>query len=555
MSSTEQPRNTETAKVSAAAPVSRVWFIPLIAIVIGAWIIFTQWSNQGPLITIELLGAAGIEENKTPIKVRDLAIGQVTKITLKEDLDGVIVTARIDKEAEHLLTENSKFWVVSPRISFSEVSGLSTLLSGSYIAMNANGNGRPQTNFKALPRPPVTPPGTPGLHITLTSDRDFAYKEGDPIVYKGHKVGEFEESFFNQYERAMYYTAFVEAPYHRLITENTRFWDASGVKVRLRASGIEVDTGSVETLLSNGVTFDVPEGSTPGVPITDKAYFEIFESEEMAQSESYRLSAEYVLLIDESVRGLNIGAPVEYRGLRVGEVVSINQLPLEMGSLLEADYKIPVVINVYPGKVRQGDTPAGLARVREQIREWIKQDLRATLRIGNLLTGALYVDLNHDEEAASSEVARILDYEIIPTSSTELTQITQKAEALLDKINALPLEQLSDDMVSAVNQMGVAAESVRQSSTNFDALIADVDMKSINSELVKSLQQVSNMLETLTNTGLIDKEAQQSLDELQETMRQIQPLLQRLNQTPNSLIFGRQHEPIEPKAKTVSQEP
>jgi len=555
LSSKEQHLDIDEAVVSSSAPVSRVWFIPLIAVVIGAWIIFTQWSNQGPLITIELLGASGLEENKTPIKVRDLAIGQVTNITLNDDLDGVLVTARIDKEAAHLLTETSKFWVVSPRISFSEVSGLSTLLSGSYIAMDANGQGRQQTNFKALPRPPVTPPGTPGLHITLTSDRDFAYKEGDPIVYRGHKVGEFEESFFNQYERAMYYTAFVEAPYHRLITENTRFWDASGVKVRLRASGIEVDTGSVETLLSNGVTFDVPEGSTPGEPVTDKAYFEIFETAEAAQSESYKLSAEYVLLIDESVRGLNIGAPVEYRGLRVGEVVSINQLPLETGSLLEADYKIPVVVNVYPGKVRQEDSPAGLALVREQMREWIKHDLRATLRIGNLLTGALYVDLNHEPEANATDVATLLDYEIIPTSSTELTQITQKAEALLDKINALPLEKLSSDMVSAVNQMGVAAESVRQSSTNFDELIADVDMKSINGELVKSLAQVSALLESIAETGLIDKEAVQSLDELQDTMRQIQPLLQRLNQTPNSLIFGRQDELIEPKAKGAPQEP
>ena len=120
-------------------------------------------------------------------------------------------------------------------------------------------------------------------------------------------MGQFEESFFNQFERAMYYTAFIEAPYHRLINENTRFWDTSGIKIRLRASGLEIDTGSLETLLSSGVSFDVPEGMTSGNIITEKTYFEIFESQEEAQAQQFNLSAKYVLLIDENVRGLNEG--------------------------------------------------------------------------------------------------------------------------------------------------------------------------------------------------------------------------------------------------------
>lgn len=188
-------------------------------------------------------------------------------------MDGVLVTARIDANASHLLTDKSEFWVVAPRISFSEVSGLNTLLSGSYIAMAANDSGKEQLNFIALERPPVTPAGTPGLHVILQSDDEFAYKPGDPIIYKGFKVGEFEDAVFNIEERVVYYDAFIEAPYHKLVTENTRFWDVSGVKLKLESSGVKMETGSLETLLANGITFGVPEGVQIGEQVVENAFF------------------------------------------------------------------------------------------------------------------------------------------------------------------------------------------------------------------------------------------------------------------------------------------
>ena len=200
---------TQDAKVKSTTSISRIWIIPILVVLIGGWMVYYQWKNQGPLITLEVQSATGIEVNKTPIKVKDLEIGQVKKITLKPDLEGVLVTARIDANAAHLLTENTEFWVVAPRISFSEVSGLNTLLSGSYIAMSADDTGKEKLHFVALERPPVTPPGTPGLHLILKSDDEFAYKPGDPIIYKGFKVGEFEDAVFNIEERVVYYDAFI----------------------------------------------------------------------------------------------------------------------------------------------------------------------------------------------------------------------------------------------------------------------------------------------------------------------------------------------------------
>ena len=542
---------TQDAKVKSTTSISRIWIIPILVVLIGGWMVYYQWKNQGPLITLEVQSATGIEVNKTPIKVKDLEIGQVKKITLKPDLEGVLVTARIDANAAHLLTENTEFWVVAPRISFSEVSGLNTLLSGSYIAMSADDTGKEKLHFVALERPPVTPPGTPGLHLILKSDDEFAYKPGDPIIYKGFKVGEFEDAVFNIEERVVYYDAFIEAPYHKLITENNRFWDVSGVKLLLESSGVKMQTGSLETLLANGITFGIPEGVPTGERVVDNAFFTVYEDAASASNARYKLAAEYLLLIDESVRGLTVGAPVEYRGIEIGNVTAINSFPAVEGNILERDYPIPVLINIYPGKVRQPDTQEGLYAIQETMRNWLRKDLRATLRMGNVLTGGLYVDLQHvAKPTGSTEITRINGYEVIPTVSNEFTQLTQKADAILDKINQLPLGDMVDNVLVAVEDMKLAAQSVETASDDFDLLIADIDAKQLNNNLNQVLVSLDSLLKNYSDGGLSKTEIKETVDAMQDTMRNLQPVLQKLNQSPNSLIFTDSNSSdIEPKAK------
>lgn len=539
------------AEVKPTSSISRIWIIPILVLVIGGWMVYYQWKNQGPLITIELHSATGIEVNKTPIKVRDLDIGQVKKITLKPDLDGVLVTARIDASAAHLLNDNADFWVVAPRISFSEVSGLNTLLSGSYIAMSAHDKGAEKLHFKALERPPVTPQGTPGLHVMLRSDDEFAYKPGDPIIYKGFKVGEFEDATFNIEERVVYYSAFIKAPYHKLITQNTRFWDVSGVKLLLESSGVSVQTGSLETLLANGITFGVPDGVSTGEQVLDDAFFDIYEDDASASNARFKVAAEYLLLIDESVRGLTVGAPVEYRGIEIGSVTAINSISAIEGNILERDYPIPVLISVYPGKARQPDTQEGLQAIKQTFKNWIERDLRASLRMGNILTGGLYVDLQHiPDPKGTARVKTVNGYDVIPTVSNEFTQLTQKADAILDKINQLPLKEMVENIQLAVEDMKLAAESVETASNDFDLLIADVDAKALNNNLNQVLLSLDSLLKNYSEGGFNQAEIKETVDALQDTMRSMQPLLLKLNQAPNSLIFSNDEQAdIQPKAK------
>ncbi|MEP1449239.1 MAG: intermembrane transport protein PqiB [Paraglaciecola sp.] len=537
--SQEQSSSTlpEEAIVKPVRTVSKIWLVPIVALLIGLWMIYYQWNNQGQLITIQFKTATGLEAGKTKIKTRDVDIGLVRNIELSEDLSGVLVTVRMDKKVSPILHADNQFWIVSPRVSLSGISGLGTILSGPYINMAPGINQEMSDEFIALDAPPVTPAGTPGLHVTLNSESEFAYKKGDPVVYKGIKVGEFEDIHFNFEERIVYYNTFIEAPYHKLITSNTKFWDISGVQMELGASGVKVSTGSLETLLTNGVTFGIPEGMPLGEQIEERSFFDIHPNYESASEERFKYSAEYVILVKDTTRGLQVGAPVEYRGVVVGKVLSINSLENTQEDLLKHHHDIPVVINIQPGRIQQPDNPEGIAFIRKQTSLWIEQGLRATLKTGNLLTGALFVDLQHYSDAPSFVAQQRNGYDVIPTITGEFSEITSKVTAILDNINEIKLKDLSENANSMLSQISQAAQSLQSTATAVDNLLTSVQQDQISSTLAETLENISRLTQDYSAESDTYKELNHTMQALQAIIQELQPLLMQLNSKPNSLIF------------------
>jgi paraquat-inducible protein B len=550
---------TEKALVEPVRTISKIWLVPVVALFVGVWMIYYQLSNQGPLITIEFKTATGLEAGKTKVKTRDVDIGLVKSIELTEDLSGVLVTVRMEKKVTPILHADNQFWIVSPKVSLSGISGLGTILSGPYINMAPGSKQQMSEEFVALVAPPVTPAGTPGLHVTLNSDGDsdskFTYKKGDPVVYKGIKVGEFEDIYFNFDERIVYYSTFIEAPYHKLITTNTKFWDISGVQMKLSASGVTVNTGSLETLLTNGVTFGIPEGMPIGKNIDDRNFFDIHPSYDSASEERFKRSAQYVILVKDTVRGLQVGAPVEYRGLIVGKVLSINTLNNNQNDLLEQGYAIPVVISIQPGRVQQPDNAIGLAFIQEQTSLWIKQGLRATLKTGNLLTGALFVDLQHYPDVPIFSPQSLQGFEIIPTITGEFSEITAKVIAILDNINEIKLKTISDNANNTLSQVAQAAKALQATASSLERLLTTVHQDKVSSALTHTLESLSNLSEDFSAGSATYKELNHTMQSLQSTLKDLQPLLLQLNSAPNSFIFSDGNEPnLIPKAKRNNNE-
>lgn len=538
------------AEIKEVKSISKLWFLPLVALLIGCWMLYYQWSNQGSLITIHFLSAEGIEAGKTKIKFLNVNIGDVKSVQLNEDGDDVLVTARMSKAAEKLLVKDSQFWVVSPKVSLEGISGLSTIISGVYIQLSRGVSTEYKDKFYALESPPVTPLGTPGLHITLNSNDQFAYEKGDPIIYKGLTVGQFEDIYFNFEERVVYYNAFIKAPYHKLITTNTKFWDITGLNVDLKAEGLSIKTGNLETILSNGVTFDVPTGMPAGERVTDRYNFDIYENYQTASDQRYKHYLEYVVLVSDTVRGLVVGAPVEYRGITIGQVTSINITP-EKNRFFTEDFKIPVLIRVHPGRVGLTDDQAGLETMKKQHVHWIRNGLKAMLRTGNLLTGSLFIELQHHEDEATETIAKFDNFTVIPTAEDQFSNILAKVEEFIDKLNKLPLNKTVGNVDSTLANINEMTADIAEVSQTMNVLLSNIDQAQLGKELTATLKSISHLTKDFSADSVGYQQLNNTLKSLSSVLQELEPVLIQLKQQPNSLMFNSgQTQILEPKKHT-----
>ncbi|GGO74017.1 intermembrane transport protein PqiB [Bowmanella pacifica] len=544
--------NTELtqARVEPVTSWSKVWLIPLIALGVGVWMVYHQLSQQGPMIQIEFRSAEGLEPGKTKIRARDVEVGLVKEITLGKDLSSVLVTARMTADAAPLLTQDANFWVVRPKVSLSGISGLSTLLSGAYIKLEPGNSSESAVQFNGLDTPPLTPAGAPGLHLTLSSGQDFAYAAGDPILYKGMEVGKIDHVHFNVAERTVYYNAFIQAPYDKLITTHTRFWNISGIKMDLSAEGVSVQSGTFQTLLTSGVTFGIPEHLPQGEVVNERTYFKVYPDYAQATTPDFKFSQEFLLLFKDSVKGLYAGAPVTYRGLNIGKVLAVN-LPIGSAqAYLDTHYQIPVLIALYPGQIGLSDDIQGRELLTEQMDAWIQNGLRAALGNGNLLTGKQLVELSYTPTLQSEiQLASLREYRVIPTVSGELSQLTEKFSALLDKFNALPLQDMSSNLNDVLASSAQTMQELQVTLQGMQSMLGDVKDKQLIGQLSATLASVEKLARDFSQGSSTQGDIQQTLQQIQRTLQQSQPLLQQLNQSPNSLIFSGQGPEPQPKAQ------
>ncbi len=540
MSNDKQPY---PAQVESLHSISRIWLIPIIAVLIGAWMIYFHLSNQGPSISISFINADGIEAGKTKIKIKNVDIGVVKDIKLSDDLSGVIVTAQIRKHDMHLLKKDAQFWVVRPKIGKGGISGLSTLLSGAYIELSQGFSKEDGRQFKGLENKPVTPAGTAGLHVTLDSRGYRALQIGDLILFHGMNVGRIEYIYFNAKEQIVYYDAFIESPYDKLLTTNTKFWEINGMEVDLSADGFRVESGTLEALISGGITFDVPNDLPRGETITQREYFTIYPNKNAIDENRYKYGLNLILLFKDSIRGLKPDAPVEYRGVRVGTVRRTDINYPEIHNLLQQNTLIPVMISIEPGRIGLADKESNLPITKKEIQRLLKSGLRGSLATGSLLTGRKYIELEYAKGVVHN-VSTFNGYLVIPTTENSLDKMianTSKVMTAADKTLIQATRTLKDlqPMVQQLNTL------LKQSSD--EQLVAQVK---------KTLQSIDKLSKDFSEGSITNNELQDTLHFLKAALAELEPLLNQLNRKPNSLIFsGNKNKDIEPKGMKLEMEP
>jgi paraquat-inducible protein B len=538
-----------TARVGGGVRFSTVWLVPVVALLIGLWMTYSHYAGQGPIIEISFQSAEGIQPGTTKVRTKNVEIGEVLDLLLSEDADEVVLSVRIENHAEHLLREDSRFWVVRPRIGAAGITGLGTLLSGAYIELSPGTAEDLESSFVGLEKPPVTPLGTPGLRVTLNSAGNQALQEGEPILFQGIEVGRIESVDFDNQKRRTYYDAFIAAPYDELVTENTRFWFNSGMSVDLSADGIRFNIASLSAVLAGGVAFDVPDGLPLGEQITDRAYFTIYPRESASREIIYENALSFVILFEDSIRGLRPGAPVEYRGVKVGEVVRTDIDYHEIGNLLELDSRIPVMIDLVPARFGFSDDYAVLDEVDERVNELIEDGLTAGLAMGNLLTGQKYIELQYHANG-SGEILSFAGYTVIPSIDGQLDQLLDNASNAMVTINQLPLEQLVGNANVAFDEMAATLAELRKSAAELDEILADPASHELMGTLNAALLSFQQLAMDFSEGSATNLELQQSLESLARTMNELEPVLRNIRRRPNSLIFGgSEDEDLEPKGE------
>ncbi len=530
---------------------SPVWIVPLVTLLTGTWILYYHFAHQGPAVTLITSNADGIIPGKTTIKSRSVNVGIVESAELSDDLHQVIIKARLRAGMEKMLHGDSVFWTVKPQIGREGVTGLNTLLSGSYIELQAGSHHSSEAKtYKLLDAPPLAPPDAKGIRIILDSTRAGQLNAGDPVLFRGYRVGSVEASQFDSKMRRMNYQLFISAPYDSLVTSNVRFWKDSGIAFDMSAAGMRVELGSLATLLSGGVSFDVPSGGDVGTPAKNMDNYHLFDDQRSTQESLFTRHQDYLLFFNESIRGLQAGAPVEFRGIRLGTVAQAPFLNPSLVQALGTEYRIPVLIRIEPDRLTK--SLGNNFDFRKHLVNGVDSGLRASLKTANLITGALYVDLDfYDHPKPYTGPNNMLNHQVIPTLNGGLTQMQQKVMAILDKVEKLPINPLIVQATNSLQQSQKTMQSLKTSLDQINQITASPAMKTLPEEMQKTIRELNSSIKGIQPGSPAYNRLIGDMQRLDQVLRELQPVLRTLNTKSNALVFaaspGKDPQPVRAK--------
>jgi paraquat-inducible protein B len=550
MASTEQDNPLdhvpEAAVESRRKGLSPVWLLPIVALLVGVWLVVKTVSERGPEIVVSFKTAEGIEQGKTAVKLKDVTVGSVQSYTFSKDLSEVLVTIEMISGTESYLTDKTRFWVVRPRVGAGQISGLGTLFSGAYIAIDPDNTGKPLKRFTGLEQPPIITAGREGTRYRLRADQAGSLSVGTPIYFRQIKVGEVTDFKLSDDDSHVDVGIFVEAPHDHQITTATRFWNASGVSVSLNASGMEVSLESLVSLLSGGITYRNPKQLETAAAAPQDYLFTLYPDEKASKEEPITNVTTFALRFDGTVRGLEVGAPVEYRGIRLGTVSAI-----QLGRSPDSeDRLVPVVlVDLEPQRLEMYSTVAGTESANKEFNELlhdplkrarrqVEHGLRARLKTGNLVTGKLFVDLEFYPDAPPAELTYTGVYPEIPTMPGSLETILDGIQQLVNKLEKANIDQ----MVSNLNQL-LSSTSTLMAVLAKDAPELSGELRGSLVELRSTFENAAETLKTVNRTaspsGEIGSQLQDTLREVSEAARSIRLLADYLERNPESLLKGK----------------
>lgn len=542
-------------KPIGAAPVikqrrsmSIVWVVPLVAIIIGGWLAYKSITEKGPLISVSFQTANGLEAGKTKVKFKNVEVGVVETIAIAPELDHVELKIRMKKGATPFLTENTTFWVVRARVTASEVSGLGTLLGGAYIGVEPSREGEPAESFVGLEKAPIISSEMQGKRLSLTAPRLGSLNPGSPIYFRQVKVGQVIDFELDKDGKDIRINVFIDAPYDQFVREDTRFWISSGLDLQLTANGLRVDTQSMVSLMIGGIAFS--SFSDEPLPAADSGKnFRLYENRDEAEKDRSDSKNEYYVEFFDSVRGLSLGAPVEFRGFQLGTVTDIELISDFENQKFSTMVRISIVQHDVSIPLEYTEKP-----LAERLDHFVRGGLRAQLKTGNLLSGQLFVDLGYFDDVPTTEPKNYNGLAVLPSLPASSQTVMNDLGKFMKKLSDLPLDEISTELkktMSAIDEL-VSSPELRNAVQAVDRIITELDttIELINTGTIPQVNSTLSEVETLVKDmdnwvsadSVLYDDLRNSLNALSEAARSITDLTDMLSRHPEALIQGKKSE-------------
>ncbi len=542
---------------------SLIWAIPVVTLFIGGWLAWKTLSERGPLITITFETAEGLQATQSHVRHKEVDMGVVQKIALAPDLKRVVVTVRMSKEAEPLLTDRARFWVVRPRFFAGSISGLSTLFSGSYIDLLPSGlGGAPQTDFVGLENPPVLQSDVPGRTFLLEANRIGSLNLGSPIMFRDLEAGEILGWDVGEMARSITIHAFVRAPFDKYVHDNSHFWNASGATVQLGANGLQFQVESLRAVVLGGIAFDTPDDPKVTEESAANRQFTLYPNKDAADASVFKRSVPFVANFSSSVSGLAPGSPVMLRGLKIGEVSAVSLVYDRTSDTVVA----PVHFTLEPDRISMLNLPTD-GNLDARMRDLIRRGLRVKLEGGNLLTGQKQLSMDIFANAGPAELRKDGPDYVVPVLGGSADDVGTAATNLVNRLNSIPFETIGQNLsqtLAGVNglvndrQLGESIASLRATLASTQELVNNLNRGV--SPMAKRLPAISAGLEdavTKTNkligsveTGYggdsrFSRDADRLMLQLSDASRSLRVLADLLSRHPEALIRGRTDQGIQ----------
>lgn len=557
----DQPEPHPTAEVHTRGGwrrLSLIWAIPIVTAIIGAWLAWDTLSQRGPLITITFESAEGLQAGQSHVRYKAVDMGLVEGIALTPDQQRVAVKVRMTRAAQRLLRSSTQFWVVKPRFFAGSISGLETLFSGAYIGMLPSAQGGPEVYaFKGLEDPPVLQSDEPGHTFLLRAPSIGNLNLGSPVYYRDLTVGEVLGWDIGDMADTVTVHAFVRAPYDRYVHDETRFWNASGATVSLGTNGLKLQLESLRALVLGGIAFDTSTEAHNSPVSGENHAFTLYASKEAADTASYRQHVPMLAYFGGSVAGLAAGAPVVLRGIRIGEV---QQVTLEYDAKTD-NVVVPVRFDVEPERIKdwpvqpRSDLPTTL-------HDLVARGLRVRLESASLITGQKQLNIDVFPNSPPAEL-RIEDnrYVIPALSDGGSDDVMSAASAILGKLNAVPFQQIGDNLNSTLAALSSVAngEQLRQSLESLHNTLAGADalVKRLNTDAGPALKRLPAIADQLEDSvrhankviasvdhgyggnSTFNRDFDRMMVQIADTARSVRVLADLLTRHPEALIRGR----------------